>query len=361
MPGKVKVAAGHSPEWQRIDYRVDAEGALDLVAENIAEIGNIIDEAADAGCVIAAFPEDTLGITGWLAYHIDDQNPLLVPAVERMIEAVGRKAAERSVYVIVCNDVAYGDDVMNTAILFGRDGGEIGRYHKVNLPIAEQSRKRGDSFPVFETPELGGIGMCICYDMIFPETARALALGGADVVFHLTMGGAACPGGRASDAAFIARAADNEVYLVVSWREESRVYAPSGEMIARAARGERITIAEFDPFSGREFGDSAGGTFLDHRARLFLERVPEAYSILTDPEPPVLRKLRHVQIPSGEEASRLGAEVLTTGDERFRAAEKLLRAGRCEEAIAEYEAMSSHFRTTWIGRASRDRLRELRG
>ena len=361
MSGKAKVAAGHSPEWQRIDYGMDAEGALRLVEENITEIGSIIDEAADAGGVMVAFPEDTLGITGWLAHRFDDQKPLLVPAVDRMLEAVGRKAAERSIYVIVCNDVSYGDDVMNTAILFGRDGAEIGRYHKVNLPIAEQSRKPGDSFPVFETPELGGVGMCICYDMVFPETARALALGGADVVFHLTMGGAACPDAAASDAAFIARAADNEVYLVVSWRDDSRIYAPSGEMIARTEKGERITVAEFDPFSGREFGDACGGTFPDHRARLFRERMPAAYSILTDPDPPILRKLKHVPIPSGEEASRLGAEVLTTGDDRFRAAEKLLEVGKRDEAIAEFEAMSVHFKTTWIGRASRDRLKELRG
>lgn len=361
MPGKVKVAAGHSPEWQGIDYRMDAEDALPLVEENIGEIGSIIAEAADAGCVMVAFPEDTLGITGWLAHHFDDQKPLLVPAVERMLAAVAKKSAQRSIYTILCNDVSYGDDVMNTAILFGRDGAEIGRYHKVNLPIAEQSRKRGDSFPVFETPELGGIGMCICYDMVFPETARALALAGADVIFHLTMGGAACPDGAASDAAFIARAADNELYLVVSWRGDSRIYAPSGEMIARAKQGERITVAEFDPFSGREFGDACGGTFPDHRARLYRERMPAAYSILTDPNPPMLRKLEHVPIPSGEEASRLGAEVLTTGDDRFRAADELVKAGKRDQAIAEFEAMSAHFKTTWIGRASRARLKELRG
>ncbi len=361
MSGTVKVAAGHSPEWQGIDFRMDAEDALPLVEQNIAEIGSIIDHAADDGCVMVAFPEDTLGLTGWLSYHFDDQKPLLVPAVERMLKAVGRKAAERSIYVIVCNDVSYGDDIMNTAILFGRDGAEIGRYHKVNLPIAEQSRKPGDSFPVFQTPELGGIGMCICYDMVFPETARALALGGADVVFHLTMGGAAAPGTAASDAAFIARAADNEVYLVVSWRGDSRMYAPSGEMIARAKKGEHITVAEFDPFSGREFGDACGGTFPDHRARLFRERMPAAYSILTDPHPPALEKFKDVPIPSGDEASRLGAEVLTTGAERFTAADELVKAGKRDEAIAEFEAMSAYFRTTWIGRASRERLRELQG
>jgi predicted amidohydrolase len=33
--------------------------------------------------------------------------------------------------------------------------------------------------------------MLICYDMVFPESARCLALGGADIIFHPTLGGAA--------------------------------------------------------------------------------------------------------------------------------------------------------------------------
>ena len=52
---------------------------------------------------------------------------------------------------------------------------------------------------------------------------------------------------------------------------------------------------------------------------------------------------------------------MTTGNDRFRAADKLVKAGKPDEAIAEFEAMSAHFKTTWIGRASRDRLKELRG
>ena len=89
--------------------------------------------------------------------------------------------------------------------------------------------------------------------------------------------------------------------------------------------------------------------------------MPAAYSILTDPHPPALEKFKDVPIPSGDEASRLGAEVLTTGAERFTAAEELVKAGKHDEAIAEFEAMSAYFKTTWIGRASRKRLRELQG
>ena len=250
--------------------------------------------------------------------------------------------------------------ILGNGLLCGRDGRETGRYLKVNLPLSERNKRRGGSFPVFETEELGGVGMCICYDMVFPETTRALALAGADVVFHLTMGGAACPGEDASKAAFIARAVDNELYLVVAWRGRSTVIAPSGEILARAREGDELVVAEFDPRAGREFGDACGGTFADHRARLFRERVPEAYGILTDPDPPILAKFKDVELPSPEEAARLAAEVLTTGEERFTAAQKLLKAGRREEAKKEFEEMAAHFKTTWIGRAARGARRKLR-
>ena len=95
-------------------------------------------------------------------------------------------------YLVVCNDMIEPEGaIRNAAFLLGRDGKEIGRYYKVNLPLAEQSRTPGDGFPVFDTPDLGSVGMLICYDLVFPETTRCLALQGADVVFVSTMGGAA--------------------------------------------------------------------------------------------------------------------------------------------------------------------------
>ena len=64
------------------------------------------------------------------------------------------------------------------------------------------------------------------------------------------------------------------------------------------------------------------------RGRLFRERVPEAYRVLTDPDPPVLAK-----VPSNvttDEAIRTMATVLTTGEERFNEAQALARAGKKE-------------------------------
>src|SRR5947209_1332282 len=173
------------------------------------------------------------------------------------------------------------------------------------------------------------VGKLICYDMDFPESARCLALEGADVVFHPTLGGAAVGDEDISLAAFRTRAVDNFIYLIVAMRGSgSMIISPQGKILATANEPDGLAIANIDPSGGREGGD-AYNTQRDMRGRLFRERVPEAYGILTDPDPPVLAK-----VPSNvtrDEAIRIQASVLTTGQERFNKAEALARAGKKEE------------------------------
>ena len=66
-----------------------------------------------------------------------------------------------------------------------------GRTAIASLPVQESLKKPGDGFPVFPTKDVGHIGILICYDMVFPEPMRCLALNGADIVFNPTVGGAA--------------------------------------------------------------------------------------------------------------------------------------------------------------------------
>jgi hypothetical protein len=262
-------------------------------------------------------------------------------------------------HLVVCNDAIEKDGrAYNTAFLLGRDGREIGRYHKVNLPLTEQARARGREFPVFPAPGLGTVGMLICYDMVFPEAARCLALAGADIVFHPTLGGAAVGDDDINLAAFRTRAAENFVYLVVAMRGHgSMIISPRGKVLATATEPDGLAIADIDPSGGREGGD-AYNTQADMRGRLFRERVPGAYGILTAPDPPVLAK-----VPSNvtaDEAIRIVSTVLTTGEERFQKAEALARAGRTEEAIRLFERLCEECRTSWIDRVARQRLERLR-
>jgi len=167
----------------------------------------------------------------------------------------------------------------------------------------------------------------------------------------------------ASLAAFKTRAVDNFIYIVVAFRGGgSMIISPKGEILADGSEAsDAIVTADIDLTSGRDVGDALGGITTDFRARLFRERVPGAYSILTDEHPPILDKTRDVYVPSPEEAARLCAEGLTTGADAFYEAERWRSEGKIEEARQRFEELSEHFGTIWIGRVSRDRLKNLRG
>jgi len=344
-----------------IPYKVPTvEAALEQVRANLNQLVVLAERAAKMGCRIIAFPEDTLGTLEWEAAHRNELSRFLRVCEHEMLASFGEVAKKHEMYIICCNNLVEDDGIYNTAVLIGQDGREIGRYHKVHPPLHEWTRG-GRGFPVFNLPNIGTIGMCICYDIVFPETTRALALAGADIVFHLTMGGASLAGKDASLAAFRTRAAENFIYLVVAFRGGgSMIISPKGEILADGGNEpDAIVVADIDPLSGRDAGDALGGITSDFRARLFRERAPAAYGILIDENPPVLEKLKHVLVPSREEAAALAAEALTTGADEFYEAERYLSEGKIEKAKRKFEELSKRFGTLWIGRLSRERLEKI--
>ena len=86
--------------------------------------------------------------------------------------------------------VAYGfaeranDRFYNSSALVG-PGGLIGIYRKVHLYFRETLffHPGDQGFPVFDLP-FGRVGMMICFDWFYPESARALALAGAQLIAH---------------------------------------------------------------------------------------------------------------------------------------------------------------------------------
>jgi len=78
--------------------------------------------------------------------------------------------------------------VYNTASVIDPEGRVAARYRKM-FPFRpyEADVESGDSFCVFDVPEVGRFGVSICYDMWFPETSRSLAALGAEVLVHPCM------------------------------------------------------------------------------------------------------------------------------------------------------------------------------
>ena len=81
-----------------------------------------------------------------------------------------------------------GDATYNTALVINPDGEIVARYRKI-FPFTpyEASTTPGDDFVVFDVPDVGRIGLCICYDIWFPEVARTLAWMGAEFIVCPTM------------------------------------------------------------------------------------------------------------------------------------------------------------------------------
>lgn len=121
---------------------------------------------------------------------------LAVPLPNEETDRYARKARERSVYIQTGSfleaDPRWPGVVFNTTCLIGPDG-LLSRYRKVNpwlpweLHASPHDLPGYDEplFPVVET-EIGRLGVAICYDWLFPEAIRALALGGAEVLIRVS-------------------------------------------------------------------------------------------------------------------------------------------------------------------------------
>ncbi len=71
----------------------------------------------------------------------------------------------------------------NSAVLIGPDGDVVGQYDKLHLRGEERMAFReGLKFPVFETGDIGNIGLMLGWDLAYPEAARSLALDGAEII-----------------------------------------------------------------------------------------------------------------------------------------------------------------------------------
>jgi predicted amidohydrolase len=144
----------------------------------------------------------------------------------------------------------------NAAAMVGPDG-LLGLYRKVHLYAKETTLfAPGDlGFPVIPLP-FGNVGMMICFDWLFPESARSLALKGADLIAHpsnLVM--PHCPD------AMVTRCLENRVFsatanrvgaedrggLSLSFIGKSEIVTPRGEILCRLGETQAgVSVREVD-------------------------------------------------------------------------------------------------------------------
>jgi predicted amidohydrolase len=133
-----------------------------------------------------------------------------------------------------------GHALYNTAVLLDREGRVAGKYRKVYLPReeVEGGLTPGSEYPVFRT-DFGTVGMMICYDVFFPDPARALAAQGADVILLPIWGG--------DETLAAARAIENKVFLVASgYDHPTYIMDPDGKRVAQAPQRGEVASAVID-------------------------------------------------------------------------------------------------------------------
>lgn len=165
-----------------------------------------------------------------------------------------------------------GQSLYNSAVVV-KEGKDLGTYRKIHLFYNEKKFfKPGHEFKVF-----GRIGVMICFDWIFPESARTLMLKGAEVVAHpsnLVL--PHCPGSMKT------RALENHVYVVTADRVgverglrfigQSQIVSPRGRIIYRASpTNEECIVRDVDLSSARDKS-------VTPRNDLVKDRVPQAYT-----------------------------------------------------------------------------------
>ena len=136
------------------------------------------------------------------------------------INQVSQTAKKYKMYVIAPIFEKAGPGVYyNSAAIIDSDGNVLGTTRKVHIPAIRGLEKLyfrpGSDFPVYTAP-FGKFGVGICYDRRFPETARILALNGAEIYF----GPHAAPGYVKETYELMARmrAVDNGMFTVFANR-----------------------------------------------------------------------------------------------------------------------------------------------
>lgn len=203
--------------------------------ENLVQFSELIAKAADQKADIVCLPE---GITLVGTDHDYISASEVVPGPTT--EFLGKIARKYNLYIVAGILEKNGDTVFNTAVLIDRDGNFAGKYRKVSLPREEIDGgvTPGNSFPVFDT-DFGKIGLMVCWDVTFPEPARALAQKGAEIIFLPIWGG---------DVILTkARAIENQVYVVSSTYDMiTAVFDQEGGVMKEATKENPVIVVDID-------------------------------------------------------------------------------------------------------------------
>lgn len=226
----------------------------------------LITSAAEGGAKICCLQEIFYG-----PYFCAEQDPRWYdfaeevpdgPTITRM-RALAKKLS--MILLVPIYEVAQAGILYNTTAVINHNGDFLGRYRKHHIPHLHPGFwekfyfKPGDGgYPVFST-DFGRIGIYTCYDRHFPEGARQLGLGGAEIVFNpsATVAGLSeylwkleQPAHAVANQYFIAainRVGTESPWNIGEFYGQSYFCDPRGQIFAMASRDrDEVLIADID-------------------------------------------------------------------------------------------------------------------
>ena len=229
--------------------------------ENVARAARFIQEAKERGAELAILPEMFC-----CPYTNECFAPYAEPAGGPVYTAMASAARENAI-ILVAGSMPEIDagKIYNTSFVFDQQGRQIARHRKMHLfdinvkggQSFQESRtfSAGSEVTLFDT-SLGRFGLCICFDIRFPEIFRLMALEGAQAIFvpaafNMTTGPAHW------ELAFRQRAVDAQLFTLgcSPARDEKGPYvaygnsivcSPWGDVIARAGTAESMLLADIN-------------------------------------------------------------------------------------------------------------------
>jgi N-carbamoylputrescine amidase len=272
------------------------------VDANIATAERLVRQAAKQGAQIILIQE--LFETPYFCIEQDSRHLRLATTVagNKAITHFTKIARELGVVLPISFFEKAGNAFFNSIAILDADGTNLGVYRKAHIPNGPGYQEKnyfspGDTgFKVWDT-RFGRIGVGICWDQWFPETARSMALMGAELLFFPTAIGSEPPpalpvnsrdhwqrtqqGHAAANLTPVIvsnrigteRACQNPDQLYIRFYGSSFIADPTGAKVAELDdRTEGVITAKFDLAEIEE---------LRNNWFVFRDRRPELYGALT--------------------------------------------------------------------------------
>jgi predicted amidohydrolase len=247
--------------------------------ENLRKIEELTIKAKEQAADIVIFPE--LSLTG---YVVRDQIYELAETIPgpstKKVEDLAKRTDMHVIFGMPELSEKSKATIFNTAVFVGPEG-LIGKYRKMYLPTHSVFEEKRYFRPGYQTASfntaLGNIGLCICYDLFFPEVCRLTRLKGAQLIVAIS----ASPAVRRSyfEILTAARALENTAFLAyvnlvgvedgLQFWGGSRLVSPTGDILVKAKYDEEDFVTCEVDYNDLRAAEPFIPTLRDLRPELF--------------------------------------------------------------------------------------------